>query len=95
MPLEGAHEKDFGMKTPDGPVCVHDCEDGELKSGGVIFEGGVQFFLNSVANGNRALAERLTRKNMKSLPYWKKHPSPELDGPEASDREFADAMAKL
>jgi hypothetical protein len=95
MPLEGAHEKDFGMKTQDGFVCKHDMEDGELKSDGEIFEGGVQFFLGAVANGNRALAERLTRKNMKSLPYWKKHPSPELDGPEATDREFADAMSKL
>lgn len=95
MPLEGNHEKDFGMDTPDGPVCQFDMKDGEIKPGAEIFEGGVVFFQNGVANGDRSLAERLTRKNMKSLPYWQTHPFDLLNGDEATDEEFGTAMAKL
>jgi len=92
MPLEGAHEKDIGLETPEGFVCVHDVKDGNIKSGEDIFEGGVQFFLSSVASGDRNLAERLTRKNMKRLEYWKTHPFSMLEGTEATDEEFAAAM---
>lgn len=95
MPLEGAHEKDFGMDTAEGPVCIHDSLDGKIKSGKEIFEGGVQFFLGSVAGGDRGLAERLVRKNMKSLAYWQKNPFIELRGDEATGEEFAAAMSKL
>jgi len=95
MPLEGEHEKDIGFQSPDGPVCVYDSKDGKIKSGEEIFEGGVQFFLGEVADGDRALAERLTRKNMKALPYWQAHPFALLDGEEATDQEFGEAMAKL
>lgn len=94
MPLEGAHEKDLGMETSEGFVCVYDVKDGKIKDAADIFEGGVQFFL-SVSNGDRALAERITRKNMKSLEHWKKHPFASLEGAEATDQEFADAMMKL
>jgi hypothetical protein len=96
MPLEGEHEKDFCLEIPEGSVCKHDCENGELKSPEEIFKGGVEFFLSSAAaDGDRDLAERLTRKNMKSLPYWKYHPFADLDGAEATDEEFAAAMGKL
>ena len=95
MPLEGEHEKDFGFDAPDGPVCIHDSADGKIRSGEEIFEGGVQFFLAEAADGNRDLAKRLTRKNMKALPYWQAHPFALLDGPEATDAEFRAAMAKL
>src|SRR5512135_1957017 len=74
MPLEGNHEKDFGMDTPEGPVCQFDIKDGQIKPAEEIFEGGVLFFIDAAADGDRALAERLTRKNMKALPYWQKHP---------------------
>ncbi len=94
MPLEGAHEKDFGIATAEGPVCAHDSSEGKIKSGESIFEGGVQFFLSAVCD-DRGLAERLVRKNMNSLPYWKAHRFPGLDGVEATDAEFAAAMAKL
>ncbi len=93
MPLEGEHEKDYGGETADGPVCVHDLDEGKIKSGREIFEGGVQFFLG--LGGERALAERLTRKNMKSLAYWQKHPFAELEGPLATDDEFVVAMSKM
>ncbi|MEK9156793.1 MAG: hypothetical protein AAB448_01500 [Patescibacteria group bacterium] len=39
--------------------------------------------------------ERLTRRNMKSLPYWQTRPFAQLEGPEATDEEFSTAMAKL
>ncbi len=60
-----------------------------------IFEEGVVFFAEATTEGDRALSERLTRKNMRALPYWKSHPFKKLDGPEATDAEFETAMAKL
>jgi hypothetical protein len=93
MPLEGVHANDFGMMTDDGPVCFHDSENGKIKSGAEIFKGGVNFFLS--LDGDRGLAERLTRKNMKPLAYWQKHPFAELNGPEATEKEFAAVMAKI
>lgn len=95
MPLEGDHATDFGMDTPEGPVCRFDSADGKVKDGAEIFAGGVQFFLSAAAGGDSALAERLTRKNMKSLAYWQHRPFAELDGPGATDEEFGEAVAKL
>ncbi len=95
MPFEGAHAGDVGMEMTDGKVCKFDIENGALKSPEAIFNGGVEFFASSVANGDRSLAERLTRKNMKALPYWQSHPFAELSGVESSDEEFGAAMAKL
>jgi hypothetical protein len=95
MPLEGDHEKDLGMETPDGPVCQFDLKDGVIKSSEDIFEGGVQFFMGTVADGDRALAERLTRKNMSHLPYWQERPFALLEGDQATDEEFGAAMQRL
>jgi len=95
MPLEGKHANDIGMETSEGPVCKFDSENGKIKSGDEIFEGGVVFFAQATADGDRELATRLTRKNMKSLAYWKAHPFPGLDGDEATDAEFQTAMIKL
>src|SRR5689334_13267697 len=66
MPFEGNHANDIGMELPEGPVCKFDCENGELKSPQEIFVGGVTYFTDAVAEGDRELAERLTRTNMKS-----------------------------
>ena len=95
MPFEGGHTGDIALETAEGPVCKFDVKDGAIKSPQDIFHGGVQFFLGAVADGDQALAERLTRKNMKSLDYWKQRPFGELDGPEATEKEFGAAMAKL
>lgn len=95
MPLEGAHEKDFGMDTPDGPACLFDIKDGKIKDGADIFQGGVAFFMSSCTDGDEGLAQKLTRKNMKMLPYWQKHPFEQLNGEEATDAEFGAAMAKM
>ena len=95
MPLEGAHEKDFWMDTPDGPVCKFDSVGGKIKNSEEIFEGGVNFFAQAVADGDRELAARLTRKNMNGLAYWQAHPFMMLEGAMATDQEFGTAMAKL
>jgi hypothetical protein len=95
MPLEGDHEKDFGMETPDGPVCQFDITDGKLKSPEEIFEGGIAFFADACADGDREFGARLTVKNMKQLAYWQKRPFDLLNGPEATDEEYAAAMTKL
>lgn len=95
MPFEGDHEKDIGLETVDGPVCVYDVSNGAIKPSEDIFEGGVQFFMGEGTGGDRALAERVTRKNMKSLPYWQAHPFDLLSGDEATDEEFGMVMARL
>lgn len=95
MPLEDTHAGDIGMETPDGFVCIHDMKDGVIKSPEEIFEGGVQFFLQAAAEGDRDFAERLTRKNMNALPYWQARPFAQLEGAQASDEEFGAAMMKL
>jgi hypothetical protein len=95
MPFEGAYANDIGLELAEGPVCKFDFENGQVKSAEQIFEGGVGYFVDSIADGGRALAERITRKNMKSLPYWQAHPFALLDGPTATDEEFGAAMMKL
>ncbi len=95
MPFVGAHANDIALETSEGSFCTFDVHDGKVKSGEEIFNGGVQFFQHEVANGDRELAERLTRKNMKFLPYWQKRPFAELEEPVATDQEFGEAMAKL
>lgn len=95
MPFEGDHEGDVALEMAEGSVCKFDVVDGAVKSPEDIFEGGVQFFMGSVADGDRVLAEQLTRKNMSALPYWQAHPFALLEGEQASDEEFGAAMAKL
>ena len=95
MPLEGNHAADIGLTLPEGLVCKFDSENGKIKNGDDIFESGVSFFSTEVADGDRELAARLTRKNMKSLPYWQAHPFTKLEGKEATNEEFSIAMSKL
>ncbi|TAL50452.1 hypothetical protein EPN81_02750 [Patescibacteria group bacterium] len=95
MPLEGEHVDDFGFESVDGPVCRFDSEDGVIKSSRDIFQGGVAFFLGAATDGDRDLAERLIRTNMKHLAYWQAHPFEELEGAQVSPEEFQAAMARL
>lgn len=95
MPLEGDHAADAAFETPDGWVCKFDSENGQIKKAEDIFMGGVEFFAGATTDGDRALAERITRSNMKNLPYWQKHPFALLEGEGATDEEFAAAMAKI
>ena len=105
MPFEGNHANDIGLELPEGMVCKFDSEDGKVKSGKEIFDGGVMFFAEQCTGGDKELAARLTRKNMNALPYWRAtslasdvggaHHFPELDGAQATDTEFGMAMSKL
>lgn len=95
MPLEGDHVGDVGIETAEGVVCKFDIADGVIKPAEDIFEGGVQFFLSAVADGDRALAERLTRKNMSALPHWQANPFALLEGEQSTDEEFGVAMTKM
>ena len=95
MPFVGAHANDIGLDTPEGSVCVYDVKDGQIKKAKDIFEGGVHFFMTEATGGDRDLAEKIIRKNMHALPYWKNHPFAQLSGPEATEQEFGEAMAKL
>ena len=84
-----------GLQSLYGPVCTFCSVGDKLKAGDDIFEGGVQFFLGTVACGDLELAQRLTRKNMNSLPYWQEHPFDGLEGPEATDEEFQEVLMKF
>ncbi len=95
MPLEGSHADDVAFETADGFVCKFDSVEGNIKSGEEIFDGGVQFFLTEVTDGDRGLAERLTRKNMNALPYWQKHPLECLVGEQATEEEFQKALSQF
>jgi hypothetical protein len=94
MPLNDP--KEIGAELPEGSVCIH-CvaPDGKVKSCEEVFEGGVQFFLSALPNTNRALAEKLVRKNMNQLPYWQDKKEACLQGGEATDEEFARALSQL
>jgi hypothetical protein len=94
MPL---HDPELvGAQTDDGPACVYcTSEDGKLLSCEEVFEGGVEFFLEAIPDIDEELAERLVRRNMKSLAYWQTHPDECLEGPSSSDDEFAEAMSML
>jgi len=72
------------------------CTDtnGKIKSCDEIFQGGVQFFMQETG-ASMAHAERITRKNMRSLPYWKNKKNACLEGPVATDAEFQEALQKL
>ncbi len=94
MPLENT--EDIGLDNESGTFCKY-CinEDASVKTCVEIFEGGAQYFMGAVPGADRALAERLTRKNMKSLPYWQNQEHECLNGEEASEVEFNEVMSKM
>lgn len=91
MPLQ--KKDDIGLEQDNLSFCRYCVDkDGKLKSGSQIFHGGVSFFMHSVSGMPVDLAERVTRRNMKSLPYWKGRNDEFLQGDVASDAEYAEAM---
>jgi hypothetical protein len=93
MPLDKKEEFANGDENSDFCLyCVK--EDGSVKSCEEIFQGGVDFFIQTI-NDDRVLAEKITRKNMLSLPYWQGKDCPCLNGAIATDEEFQEALAKL
>jgi len=99
MPFEESHVNDIALETEWGPVCKFDSEMKEgkmvMKSPEAIFDGGIEFYAMTCTDGDKALAEKLTRRNMRTLPYWQSHHFALLDGVEATDAEHDAAMAKL
>jgi hypothetical protein len=93
MPL--IKKEDFAGGDENSSFCLYCVNaDGSVKTCAQIFEGGVQFFLSQLG-GDRALAEKITRKNMNRLPYWQGKNQEVLKGEMATDKEFAEAMKKL
>lgn len=93
MPLE--EKEDFAGEDETANLCCF-CgnADGSMKTCKEIFEGGVQFFLSQL-KGDREMAEKITRKNMNTVPYWQDKDCEILKGEMATDEEFAEAMKKL
>jgi hypothetical protein len=93
MPLD--KKEDIGLVNESGSYCRF-CVDkeGKVKSGSQIFHGGVSFFMHSIEGISVEFAERVTRRNMKSLPYWKEREDEFLKGELATDEEY-DAAMKL
>ena len=93
MPL--IQREDFALGDETSRFCVH-CTDaeGRVRSCEEIFEGGVQFFMGEIGI-DRTKAERVTRKNMLQLPYWRGNDSPVLQGETATDEEFAEVLSML
>jgi len=90
MPL--TKKEDFAGGDESANFCLYCVDDnGKVKDCKKIFNGGVQFFISQIG-GSRELAEKLTRKNMLRLPYWKDKDCDALKGDVASDEEFANAM---
>lgn len=94
MPLN--KKEDVGLVDSTGSFCRY-CvgTDGKVKSGNLIFDGGVSFFMHAIPGIPLDLAQRVTRKNMKSLPYWRERKEQCLEGEMATDEEYAEAMKQL
>lgn len=93
MPL--VNKEDFWNEDETSNSCVH-CtnEDWTIKSWEEIFQWWVDFFVWATW-ASQELAQKLVRKNMNQLDYWKWKNEPCLFGEEATDLEFAQAMEKL
>jgi hypothetical protein len=93
MPL--VKKEDFAGGDENAKFCLYCINtDGSVKSCEDIFEGGVQFFMSQIG-GDRQMAEKVTRKNMKQQPYWQGKDCEVLKGEMATDEEFAEVMKKL
>ncbi|MFA4930897.1 MAG: zinc ribbon domain-containing protein [Patescibacteria group bacterium] len=87
--------EDYALGDTASQFCLYCTNaDGSVKTATEIFEGGVQFFMKHVGD-DRSLAERINRKNMNMQSYWQGKNEPILQGPEATDEEFAAVMKKM
>jgi hypothetical protein len=93
MPLTKPEDCAGGNMNADSCAFCTD-DNGKIKPCEEIFEGGVQFFIGATGSPRKE-AEKLVRKNMLSLPYWKGNKSECLKGEVASDEEFQAALGKL
>lgn len=94
MPLE--KKEDIASEIDEGILCKFCVNvNGKVKSSKEIFEGGVRFFMNFIPGVDKNLAERMTRKNMNKLPYWRGKEEECLKGEEATEEEFKENLDKL
>ncbi|MDD4409375.1 MAG: zinc ribbon domain-containing protein [Candidatus Pacebacteria bacterium] len=93
MPL--LKKEDFAKGDESSEFCLY-CVDekGEVKGAEDIFEGGVKFFMEQVGT-DRGTAEKMVRKNMSMLPYWKDKDCEVLKGEMATDEEFEAILKKF
>jgi hypothetical protein len=93
MPM--TKKEDFALEDTNSEFCVYCVNpDGSVKTCEEIFEGGVQFFMSKL-NGNREMAEKVTRRNMNMQSYWQDKNCPILKGEMATEEEFAEVIKKL
>lgn len=93
MPL--LKKEDFAKGDENSDFCLYCVNaDGSVKTCEEIFEGGVGYFMSQM-EGDREMAEKITRKNMNGQPYWKGKDCEVLKGEMATDEEFAEALKKL
>ena len=94
MPLES--EELIGKREKENYFCIH-CvdENGEVKSCEEVFKECVDFFISQFPDMDKEVAERITRKNMSTLNYWKKDNSDCLIGDVSTDEEFNEILSKL
>jgi hypothetical protein len=93
MPMN--KKEDFALGDENSQFCLYCANaDGNVKSCEEIFEGGVQFFMGNL-DGDRQMAEKITRKNMNMQSYWQGKDCAILKGETATDAEFAEALKKL
>ena len=92
MPM--MEKEDFAKGDESSQFCLYCAnEDGSVKSCEEIFNGGVEY-MKSVGFDDD-FAERLCRKNMLRLEYWKGKNEQCLSGPVATDKEFAAAEKQM
>lgn len=93
MPIN--KEEDFGKHEITSEFCIH-CmnRDGSIKSCEEIFELGVGFFMAQTW-ANSVLAEKIVRKNMRKLAYRQGERQEMLEGPVATDDEFAELLGRM
>ena len=93
MPL--VNKEDFAKGDENSEFCAY-CvnDDGSVKTCEEIFNGGVAYFLHALG-GEKTMAEKITRKNMKALAYWQSSDCDLLKGEMATDEEFIEAIKKL
>lgn len=91
MPLLTA--QDYG--NTDLWVCLY-CVDKNwnIKSAEEIFDWWVLFFMSSTWC-TKEESEKVVRKNMNSLEFWKKNNSKVLDWLQATDEEFNNALRNI
>lgn len=88
-------KEDFAQGDENATLCAYCTNaDGSAKTCQEVFESGSAYFRDAL-DSSQEMADRITRKHMRSLPYWQGEEHDCLKGEVATDEEFAQAMKKL